>query len=76
MARRGTKPVRGFSGLLEARWKAVVALLVPLAGGLVALSPDSRGWQVVGVVAAAAATAAGVHQVPNKARAPGPEPAE
>lgn len=55
---------------LAARWKAVAALLVPLAGGLIALAPDSRAAQVIGAIITALVSAGIVHQVPNAGVAP------
>lgn len=67
MARRAAEP-RWYVILAE-RWKAVVGLLVPLVGGLVALFPESRAWQVAGVVVVAVASGVGVHQIPNRPHA-------
>src|SRR4051794_2976629 len=51
---------------LAARWKAIAALIVPLAGGLAALAPNSDTARVVGIVVTALVAAGVVHQVPNQ----------
>lgn len=51
---------------LAARWKAILALVVPLIGGLVALVPDSQTAKVWGVIITALLAGGIVHQVPNK----------
>lgn len=51
--------------LLATRRKALVAIPVPLVGGILALYPDSRGLQILAIIVTAIATAFGVHQVPN-----------
>lgn len=54
-------------GVLAPRRKAVLALLIPLIGGLIALYPDNGALQLAGVIITALGTAVGVHQVTNKA---------
>lgn len=51
--------------LLAERRKALIALPVPLVGGLLALYPDSHYLAVCAVIITALATALGVHQIPN-----------
>lgn len=51
--------------ILRARRKAIVALVVSLAGGLLAVFPDSAGMQILAAVVTALATTFGVHQVAN-----------
>lgn len=51
--------------LLAERRKALIALPLPLVGGLLALYPDSEWLGVLAVIITALATAFGVHQIPN-----------
>lgn len=57
----------GLAELLAPRRKAVLALLIPLVGGLGALHPHNHALQLAGVLLTALGTAVGVHQVPNRA---------